>query len=409
MDDQKRLRIQVTLFVVTILTTTASGAEWMYMYPPTSGMLSWAQILDGFQYSIPFLLILTCHEFGHYFTARYHNIKVTLPYYIPFWFFGIFISFGTMGAFISIREKIESRTKYFDVGVAGPIAGFVVALVVIWYGFTHLPDREFIYEIHPEYEIMGDNYQAFYELDTVFLKSDLPNPNRANYQHLPDTIVQKSAESISIRPGSNLLYFLMQEYVVEDASLMPHPNEIIHYPILLVGYLALFFTALNLLPIGQLDGGHVIFSVFGERISRKISAVMFTLFVFYAGLGVITPDLMKGGTPADTFWFAIQVLAYLYFLYICFTSMIESKRDRMMLAAIILAVQFVLASLFQVEGYYGWLLFSLLLGRFFGVYHPPVADNRPLSTGRIIVAVLTLIIFILSFSPQPLIFEIRGV
>lgn len=402
-EDKKRIR-QLVLLVVTFLTTTAAGAEWIYGHLLIFGDLSWSQFWDGLQYSVPFLLILTCHEFGHYFTARYHNIKVTLPTYLPFWFLGIIPALGTMGAYIRIKEAIESRTKYFDVGVAGPIAGFVVAFGLIWYGFTHLPDpQEYVFEIHPEYESFGEDYSILYEIDTVLYKKDFPNPDRINYAVLPDSVVKSTDMGISIVLGPNLLFYLMEEYVVEDKSKIPHPNEMLHYPLLLAGFLSLIFTAINLLPIGQLDGGHVVFSVFGERRSRQISQVLFTGFVFYSGLGIITPESMQGTAGGAPFDFVIKLLLYVYYLYLCFTSMIESRKNRLMMATIVLAVQYVLTAFFQVEGYLGWMLFALIIGRFLGVYHPPVADNRPLTKGRIAVAVLALIIFILSFSPSPLI------
>lgn len=403
-EDKRRLR-QLILFVLTFLCTTAAGAEWMYGHLLIFGDLSWAQFWDGMEYSVPFLLILTCHEFGHYLTAKYHNIKVTLPSYLPFWFLGIIPAFGTMGAYIKIQEAIKSRRKYFDVGVAGPIAGFVVAVGFIWYGFTHLPDPEYVYEIHPEYESFGENFGVLYEIDTVLYKKDFPNPDRINYAVLPDSIVVSTDRGISILMGPNFLFYLMEEYVVEDKSRIPHPNEMIHYPLLLVGYLSLFFTAINLLPIGQLDGGHVIFGVFGERRSRQVSEVLFTLFVFYAGLGVISPQSMQGTVGDEPFNFLIKLILYVYFLYLCFTSMIESRKNRLMMASIVLTVQYVCSAVFQVEGYLGWMLFALIIGRFLGVYHPPVADNRPLTKGRIAVAILALIIFVLSFSPYPFIIE----
>ncbi len=404
-EDKKQQLKQLLLFVLTLLCTTAAGAEWMYGQLLIFGDLSWSQFWNGLQYSVPFLLILTCHEMGHYLTARYHNIKVTLPYYLPFWFFGIIPAIGTMGAYIKIQEAIESRIKYFDVGVAGPVAGFVVAIGFIWYGFANLPEPEYIYEIHPEYEAFGEQYPILYEIDTVLYKKDFQNQDRLNYANLPDTLEISTQRGLSILLGPNLLFYLMEEYVVEDKSRIPHPNEMIHYPILLAGFLSLFFTSINLLPIGQLDGGHVVFSVFGERISRKISEVLFTAFVFYAGLGVISPASMEGTTGPEPFNFVMKLVVYLYFLYLCFYSMIEGKKNRMMLAAIVLSVQFACTALFQVEGYLGWMLFALIIGRFLGVYHPPVADNRPLTKGRIAIAILSLIIFILSFSPYPLILE----
>src|SRR5690606_12811327 len=117
------------------------------------------EILKGLYFSGPFLGILTVHEFGHYIAAQLHRVKVTLPYYIPLWFgFIAMPSIGTGGACIRIKEFVTSRNKYFDIGIAGPLAGFVVALGVLFYGFTHLPPPEHIFTIHPEYEQFGENY-----------------------------------------------------------------------------------------------------------------------------------------------------------------------------------------------------------------------------------------------------------
>ena len=122
-NSNRRLR-HLGLFILTFILTTISGAEWMYGKWLLFGeeVLSLQNILNGLHYSIPFLLILTVHEFGHYFAAKYHDIKVTLPFYIPFWlgFIPGMPSFGTMGAVIRIKETIHSRRNYFDVGVAGP-------------------------------------------------------------------------------------------------------------------------------------------------------------------------------------------------------------------------------------------------------------------------------------------------
>lgn len=366
------------LFIVTLITTTIAGAEWMYGRFLFWGenTLSWNDFLDGFNFSIPFLLILTFHEFGHYFTAKHHNIKVSLPNYIPLWLgFLAMPSFGTMGAFIRIKEVIHSRKEYFDIGVAGPIAGFVIAVFVIYYGFTNLPEPEYIYKIHPEYEQYGLDY--------------------------PDHVYDEN--TISIRFGNNILYWFFMNYVVEDPNLIPHPNEIIHYPYLLAGYLALFFTALNLLPIGQLDGGHVMFGLLGQKLSRKVAMVFYTGFLFYAGLGWVNPSQLMDSSMGSSGFYLLVIVSYLYLLYISLNSMIPDKRNRWLFAGVMLAVQFILTTFFDLEGYGGWLLFALLVGRFLGVYHPKVSDNRELDLSRKIIGWIAVIIFIISFSPQPFI------
>jgi membrane-associated protease RseP (regulator of RpoE activity) len=371
--------IHSLLFVVTIITTTLAGAEWMFGKFLFYGeeRTGWDDFINAFQFSIPFIGFLTFHEFGHYFTARYHQIKTTLPYYIPLWLgFIAMPSFGTMGAFIKIKSLIHSRKEYFDVGVAGPLAGFVIAIGIIFYGFSHLPEPEYIFDIHPEYKEYGLDYA-----DHVYQDSD----------------------NISITFGNNLIYWWFENYFVSDRSRLPHPNEIIHYPYLLAGYLALFFTALNLLPIGQLDGGHVIFSLFGEKKARMISAGAFTLFLFYSGIGWVD-GAMLADTSMDSFLgFVLMIAIYIYFLYISVSSMFLNKRDRFMYAGIMFTIQYFMAEFTSFEGYSGWLLFAFLLGRFLGVYHPRVSDNRPLDPMRQIIAWIAILVFILSFSPRPLI------
>jgi membrane-associated protease RseP (regulator of RpoE activity) len=407
MFQKRRYLIHISLFIITFFTTTMAGSEWAWSRFWLWGeiRMSWDDFVFGLQYSVPFLFILSCHEFGHYFTARYHQIKVTLPFYIPFWwgFFFPFPSIGTMGAFISIQDSIKSRKHYFDVGISGPIAGFVVALAVLWYGFTHLPETSFIYEVHPEYELFGENFEQHIEgLDTVVYKEDF-NPARYNYEISPDSIRVGDGQGLYF--GDNLLMMFFRSYVAPDDRYVPSHKELMHYPWLLAGFLALFFTALNLLPIGQLDGGHVIFGLLGPKWHRKVSSVLFTLFLFYAGMGWVKMEHLSSDSVEGVIWFLLEIIFYLYILYISTYSLLREKRDRWMFAAVMLLVQFLLSTYLGWEGYRGWLLFGLLLGRFIGIQHPPVVDNRPLSPARKLLGWLAVIIFILCFSPEPLVLE----
>ncbi|MEM7298967.1 MAG: site-2 protease family protein [Bacteroidota bacterium] len=405
--NQKTKFIQLGLFVLTVITTTFAGTEWITGKYLFYGM-TWDDFVYGFSFSIPFLAILTAHEFGHYFTARYHQVKVTLPYYIPFWLgFLPGPSIGTMGAFIRIKEHISSRTKYFDVGVSGPIAGFVVAIAVLIYGFRTLPPTEFIYEFHPEYEVFGENFEERMEgLDTLILKSSL-NPDREGYELLPDTIITNDEDRLSIHFGDNLLMYLGRTYIAPKDRYVPSSKEIMHYPWLLASFLAFFFTALNLLPIGQLDGGHVLFGLFGSKNHSIISRILFTIFLFYAGLGAITLKDLNGlmdGTLDEPFW----KLFYLLVTYYASFSVFKETKNRILYLVSIFTAQLVLNMFTGWEGYSGWLVFSLLIGRFIGVDHPPVIENQELSIERKILGWIALIIFILCFSPEPLIVEGGG-
>lgn len=372
----KKSLIHLGLFLVTVISATLAGAEWMtgrsFLF--TDNPLNINHFYQGFHYSIPFLGTLTFHEFGHYFLAKYHKIKVTLPYYLPMWMSG-FLSIGTLGAFIKLQETPKSRIQYFDIGVAGPLAGFVTALVVLWYGFTHLPPVEHIYSIHPEYKAMGANYSQF------------------AYKNLEGQIYI----------SDNLLFAFFKKYVANQA-LLPNSFEIMHYPYLLAGYLALFFTSLNMLPIGQLDGGHIIYSMFGEKVHRLLSPIFLIAFIFYAGLGIFNLDDFKVNINEQIWPKLLPLAFYILFLKFSFSKLFPDTHYDWILALSVLIVQLFCTKLWpQFQGYSGFLVFGFLLGRVLGVYHPPVADNTPLDTKRMILGWISLLVFILCFSPKPII------
>ncbi len=376
----KSYAIHLGLFIATLITTTFAGGEWMFGKFVILDDYQWGDFTAGFAFSLPFLAFLTCHEFGHYLTARRYNIKTTLPFYMPFWlgFLGIPGTIGTFGAIIRIKEKIKSRWQYFDVGIAGPLAGFVVALGILAYGFTHLPPPEYIFEIHPEYEQYGLDYQ-----EEAYNSTD-EDPTAAFVL------------------GTNLVMEFFKEYVAPDPSLIPNKFEIAHYPWIFAGFLALFFTALNLLPIGQLDGGHITYGLFGQRAHQYLSVGFLILLVFYAGLGLVTPEHLNGlvkFNPEN--WYYAPL--YFWFLSILFYRVFPHFRQRMMWVLAIFSGQLITVMLYkEAVGYPGWLLFAFLLGRIMGTQHPEPEDNKPLDQTRIILGWLAIIIFVLCFSPVPL-------
>jgi len=368
--------IQALLFITTVITTTLAGAEWTYgnIFFLVEKPLGWNQFLQGFHFSIPFLFILTVHEFGHYFTAKAHQVKVTLPYYIPLWF-GISQSIGTMGAFIRITSVVRSRLKFFDIGIAGPLAGFIAALGVLWYGFTHLPPPEYIFSIHPEYARFGLNYPKF--------------------------VYEQAAGNIAL--GDNILFWLFKTYIADPARL-PHAYEMIHYPYIFAGYLALFFTSLNLIPIGQLDGGHILYGIIGKKKFDVVAPVLFGIFVFYAGLGLFEANTFAKGTTEMFYEQLFYLFLYVYFLNICFRRICDTQTTAVMISLSIVVGQFAVSYLLpDWKGYSGFLPFIFILGRFLGIKHPETEENEPLDTPRIILGIFALIIFIISFSPKPFI------
>lgn len=365
----KEYAIHLLLFVLTILTSTLAGGEWVYgkhVLASGDSALTWEYFFKSMAFSIPFIGILLIHELGHFFTSLYHKVRCTLPFFIPAWlgFIGA-PSIGTFGAIIRMKGFVNSRIKFFDIGIAGPLAGFVVALGVLVYGFTHLPPAEYIYQIHPEYA----------------------DPDFKGY----------GEDVLDFELGGNILFWALGEFLA-DPDRIPPMSEVIHYPFLFAGYLALFFTALNLLPIGQLDGGHVIFGLF-PRWHRQISLIAFTAFLGYAGLGMISPM-----QPVEES--IIRIPLYVGFLYICYTKSGLSSQSKLAVALTLAAIQYALVFWQPAwEGYEGWLFFGFLLGRVMGLRHPEVGDGQVLDTKRKMLGWLAILIFALCFSPQPFIFK----
>jgi len=259
--------------------------------------------------------VLGTHEFGHYFAAKIHKVKATLPYFIPFPSFG-FLNFGTLGAVIKIKSPIPSKKALFDIGVAGPIAGFIASTLLLIYGFTHLPGKEFLLQIHPDY--------------------DLPTYGK---------------NGLALVFGDSLLFAFLREALTSSQNFVPPMSEMYHYPYLCVGWFGYFVTAMNLIPVGQLDGGHVIYALFGEKKQYAISSVAMIFLIVFGVLGVLI----------------------VYF-------------------PIPLSI-----------GWSGWLFWALILFFVIKIKHPPIYDETPLDGKRKIIGYLTIAIFIGCFIPTPFI------
>ncbi|AFL85867.1 putative membrane-associated Zn-dependent protease [Belliella baltica DSM 15883] len=367
---KKEYLIHTLLFILTLIATTLAGGEWLYgksILGESDNFLTKEYFIKSLHFSIPFIGILLFHEMGHLLTAIHYKVKSSLPYFIPAWlgFLGS-PSIGTFGAIIQMKSYINSRKKFFDIGVAGPIAGFIIAIFVLVYGFINLPEADYIYEIHPEY------------LDP-------------NFKHSEDDGYQ------NLEMGYNLLFFIFEKSLA-DPEKMPNMSEIIHYPYLFAGYLALFFTALNLLPISQLDGGHVVFGLF-PRHHKWVSLATYIGFVSYAGLGLLSPF-----EPIETLMWTIPL--YIGFLYICFRKAEISEQNKWVIVLLIASIQYLLVFLLpNIQGYSEWLFFAFLLGRVMGLSHPEVKGTKKLNGKRKIIGWIAIIIFILCFTPQPFIFE----
>ena len=380
----KRVVLQIALLIITFVTTTLAGAEWAYGRSVFLPDFSWADFQKGFGFSIPLLTILTVHEFGHYFTAVYHRVKTSLPYYIPLPPLPYLpFSLGTFGAVIRLRSKPYSTIQTFDIGIAGPLAGFIVALGFLVYGYASLPPVDYVYQFHPEYAQYGAAYA-----DHVY-SQEYYDAQRADKDF-------KGAVDVTI--GKNLLFIIADQFV-SDASRVPNMHELMHYPLLLAVYFSLFVTSINLLPVGQLDGGHVVYGLFGFKTHKTIASFFFVAMMFYGGLG--NGDFVNLSKPAPDL--LIATVVYIALMFFAFLSLGMTKTNTLMLTLLIVSIQF-LGMLFmpEVKGFPGWLVLGFLLSRLVGIQHPPSEVEQPLDGKRIVMGWLTLLIFVLCFVPLPL-------
>jgi len=315
---KQRYLLHIALFIITFITTTIAGVQWT---TATAGPYSFEELLNGLPYSITIMLMISFHEFGHYFAALYHKVKATLPFYIPFPPMPAFINFGTMGAVIRTRTQIPSKKAMFDIGVAGPIAGFVFCIAILIYGFLNVPGKEYLLNIHPDY------FSPEYGKD-----------------------------GLALTFGNTILFSFLKMIFIQPGQFFPPMSEIYHYPFLCVGWFGLFITSMNMLPVGQLDGGHISFSVFGEKKHYTISVIAFSLMFVFGVMGFI--DVML-----ELNWGI---------------------------------------------GWSGWLFWSLILYFVIRLKHPPVPDQTELDLKRKIIGYFSFLIFIISFSPMPIMLTLPG-
>lgn len=364
-----RIFLHIFLFLVTVITTLIAGYEW------TTGkvfFLSEEPLLvrfsKGTPYAFGFLLFLTVHEFGHYFMSRKYGIRATLPYYIPMYIGSM--SIGSMGAIIRLKEPCTTRTQFYDIGIAGPLAGLVIGLSLMIYGYSTLPPETHIFLIHPEYV----KYGGF--------------PTQEEYQNIP----------YAIKLGKPLLFKIIEVFLGNSVSIPP-PQEMMHYPYLFTAWLALFFTALNLIPVGQLDGGHVIYGLFGVKGHYIISRAVIFIMILYGGIDFL--NFKNAGSIEEI---ALNSGIYLILLLLILTKLygLNKVRKWLPILLIIISSHLIFTLLFpNIKGYSGYLMFATIIVRFLGIKHPVAPEDTPLTKNRKILGWITLIIFILCISPQP--------
>ncbi len=333
--------LHLGLFILTFITCMMSGTQWLSK--------DWTEVLNwhyGLTYAILILTFLSAHEFGHYFASKYHKVDATLPYYIPFPF-TFALNFGTFGAVIKMRSQIPNRKALFDIGVAGPIAGFVVAVGFLIYGLYTLPGISYLYNIHPEYITQHNG-------------------------NIPQ---------FGLYFGDTLSYSFLSKLFANPNGFLPPMNEIYHYPFLNVGWFGLFVTTLNMLPMGQLDGGHITYAMFGEKTHSIISK---SIFYILLGLGLLSifgsiHQFLEILKPTDN----------IFYLRENYFSIIDK-------------IYSTFPMLFQ--AWSGWLIWAFLAKYFIKLKHPPIYSDEPIGIVRMSIGWLSLIILLLSFSYSGLYF-----
>jgi len=282
---RKSFAIPLILFCATLVTTILSGSFLFTETLKMSELFIGENLLSGFLFfSFPLLLILGIHEMGHYFVSKKHQLTPSLPFFIPIPPNPIF-PLGTMGAFISMKEPIPDRKALLDIGAAGPICGFLIALPITIIGLT---------------------------MSTLTPVTDIP-----------------SGTPVLGEPALFLLLIKILIPIPQGSTVMLHPTAF-------AGWVGLLVTAINLLPAGQLDGGHIVQAILGEK--QKYAS--WGTLIFMIGLGIFYP---------------------------------------------------------------AWIFFAFLIVFILGSRHPPpLNDMIPLDNKRKWIAFVSLIIFVLSFTPIPI-------
>lgn len=367
------------LFLITLLSTIYAGYLFVGRLLLYEEVGPTAALIDGLRYAVPLLLFLTVHEFGHYFAARRHGVATSLPYYIPFFFPGM-LTPGTLGAIIRIREPVPSLRKLFDIGVAGPLAGFVVAFGALLYGFFTLPGPEYLMTV-PGHEAM---------------KAFIAETGRFPSAALGET----GPGEVRLFVGYTPLYWALSELFVH----VPPMYEMHHYPVLFAGWLGLFFTALNLLPVGQLDGGHILYALVGPRAHRTLARAIVLVLLISGSIGFVRdvgPAVAGNGWMPGLEWFLIAGILY-FFLSRIFEGDLRTIVPALFTMVALVATAAWIGPQMLQYGWTGWLVWCLLIVYLIKVEHPPVLYHEPLDPTRRMLGIVGLVIFALCFSIRPL-------
>ncbi|QRN83202.1 site-2 protease family protein [Chloroflexota bacterium] len=246
--------VNILLFALTILSVMFTGAQFVdteVTDPFQLSLIGFLQFLwQGWPFTVGLLSILMAHEFGHYLVGRAHGEKVTLPYFIPL----PLSAFGTMGAFINMKEVPRNRKHLLDIGMAGPLIGFVIAVVVLFIGLS-------LSSLGPIETSLPEGYVHFIEGNSLLYLG-------AKYL----TFGKLLPQPVSYGGVAPFDYWLRYFFTGRPWPL--GGLDVIIHPVAWAGWAGLFVTAMNLIPAGQLDGGHILYVLFGKKVAQWIYPVI---------------------------------------------------------------------------------------------------------------------------------------
>jgi len=280
------IRLNIILLVITIISVMMTGMTVSEPMPPDLlGMIVVIarNIFSGWPFALSLMSILLAHEFGHYLVGRKHKTPVSLPYFIPLPFVGLL---GTMGAFINMKAPPRNRRALFDIGVAGPLAGLVVAIPVLIIGLSLSYTNTVTNTVHPSlaeaqiYCTEPESVSGGYTCDT----DDLLEGNSLLYLGLKFLVKGELLPAPVAYDGSPVIYWL--RYLFTGGPVPIGGLDVMIHPVALAGWAGLLVTALNLIPAGQLDGGHILYVLLGKRIKNffwGIIIILGVLGIFWSG------------------------------------------------------------------------------------------------------------------------------
>jgi membrane-associated protease RseP (regulator of RpoE activity) len=280
--------VNLLLFALTVLSMLYAGTIYtlggLYDGPASPDLQTLIPYIKdalggGIAFTISILAILLSHEFGHFFTARYHKTEVSLPYFIPFPSL-----FGTMGAVILTKEVPKNKKVLLDIGIAGPLAGLIVTIPIVIYGLATSEIHQLPLTLP---DGMGFEGNSLLYLGLKYLVHGMWLPQPADFGGM-----------------SPWLYWL--RYFFSGQPLPVGGVDVTMNSVALAGWAGLLVTGLNLIPIGQLDGGHLIYGIFGRRTERIVPIIIIALAImgfFWSGWWLWAVLLLffnrKHGEPLD--------------------------------------------------------------------------------------------------------------